>query len=281
MQVDEHVDGARVEVTRSRLSCGSPARHTWTPLMATSMPYGSNAAPVVPTAARTRPQLGSLPNTAALKRLLRATARPTSTASSSEAACTTSMAMTWEAPSAAACSCSARSAHTAVSAAWNAYASGTTPDAPLARSVTWSLADMQPSESRRSNVTRVDSRRAASSAAESRSASVVITTSIVASPGASLPAPLAMPPTVHPSSEDRTDCFGFVSVVMMARAASSPPPSASATATRATPSSSFSSGSCSPMRPVLQTSTSPLETSSARPTASALACVTWKPGDPV
>src|SRR3546814_18972513 len=50
----------------------------------------------------------SLPKIAALKRLLRATERPTSTASSSLAAWVTSMRMSWLAPSASDCSCSAR-----------------------------------------------------------------------------------------------------------------------------------------------------------------------------
>src|SRR5664279_4141372 len=51
----------------------------------------SNAASVVPIAASTRPQLGSLPKIAALNRLLRATERPTTTASSSLAAPMTSI----------------------------------------------------------------------------------------------------------------------------------------------------------------------------------------------
>ena len=52
------------------------------PFIVTSRVAGSKAARVVPTAASTRPQLGSLPKTAHLKRLLRATARATSSASS-------------------------------------------------------------------------------------------------------------------------------------------------------------------------------------------------------
>ena len=59
----------------------------------TSIMWSVNAAAVVPTLARTRPQLGSLPNTAALKRLLRATLRATSTASSSLTALRTVIAM--------------------------------------------------------------------------------------------------------------------------------------------------------------------------------------------
>ena len=60
-------------------------------------------------AASTRPQLGSWPKTAHLKRLLRAIARPTCTASSSDAAWRTSMAIVCAAPSASASSCRARS----------------------------------------------------------------------------------------------------------------------------------------------------------------------------
>ena len=58
--------------------------------------------------------------------------------------------------------------------------------------------------------------------AASTSASVVRTTSIVASAGASMPAPLAMPPTTNPSP-CATACFGTVSVVMIASAATAPP----------------------------------------------------------
>jgi hypothetical protein len=50
---------------------------------------------VVPMAASTRPQFGSLPNSAHLSRLFRRDARPTSTASSSEAAPATSMVMSF------------------------------------------------------------------------------------------------------------------------------------------------------------------------------------------
>ena len=58
-----------------RSSAAAPSRQTQTPLSATSRCSGSNAASVVPTAARTRPQLGSSPWRAHLSRLLRATAR--------------------------------------------------------------------------------------------------------------------------------------------------------------------------------------------------------------
>ncbi len=64
-----------VRSTSARSSPTPPARQTWTPFIVTSRAAGSKAARVVPTAARTRPQLGSLPKIAHLKRLLRATAR--------------------------------------------------------------------------------------------------------------------------------------------------------------------------------------------------------------
>ena len=105
------------------------------------------------------------------------------------------MAIILLAPSASSWSCRARSAHTSVSTPVNSARSGVTPDAPLAISSTVSLVDMQPSVSSRSKVTAVAERSAASSWSGARSASVVSTHSMVARPGASIPAPLAIPPT--------------------------------------------------------------------------------------
>ena len=113
----------------------------------------SKAAVVVPMAESTRPQFGSSPWMAHLSRLLRDTARPTSSASSSVAAPTTSISMSLDAPSASAMSCRARSAHTAVDrVCQRQLRRASTPDAPLASSNTVSLVDMQPSESMRSKV---------------------------------------------------------------------------------------------------------------------------------
>ena len=95
------------------------------------------------------------------------------------------------------------------------------PLAPLASKVTVSLVDMQPSESSRSKETRVAARSARSAVVRRRTASVVSTTSIVASWGASMPAPLAIPPTDHPSPSTTT-CLLTVSVVMIASAAAVP-----------------------------------------------------------
>ena len=114
------------------------------------------------------------------------------------------MAMCLVAPSASAMSCWARSWQAAVTAAVSSsLASAATPEAPLASSSTVSLVDMQPSESIRSKVSRVASRSAASS--------VVGAGDRVGgeharawwpAPGASMPAPLAIPPTVQPSPVD-------------------------------------------------------------------------------
>ena len=131
-----------------------------------------------------------------LSRLFRATARPAVTASASEAAPTTSIVIIFSAPSASSWSCRARSAHTSVSVSVNSRLSADTPAAPLAISSTVSLVDMQPSVSSRSKVIAVAVRSAASSSAGGSSASVVSTHSMVARPGASIPAPLAIPPMV-------------------------------------------------------------------------------------
>ena len=121
---------------------------------------GSNAALVVPTAASTRPQFGSSPSIAHLSRLHRAIARPTSTASGSDAAPMTSIVMALLAPSASCCIWPARSAQAAVSSAVNSAGSGVDAAAPLASSSTVSFVDMQPSVSSRSKVVPTASRSA-------------------------------------------------------------------------------------------------------------------------
>ena len=185
--------------TSSRGSPIPPSRQTWMPLKKTSSRSASKTASVTPMADSTRPQFGSPPKIAHLNRLLRATSRPTVSASRSDAAPTTSRAISCLAPSASAISWHARSWQSSLSAAVNSRASGVTPLAPEASNSTVSLVDMQPSASALSKLTRLASRSAASRAGASRSASVVSTTSIVASPGASIPAPLAMPPMLQPS----------------------------------------------------------------------------------
>ncbi len=265
----------------ARSSAAAPSRQTHTPLRATARCSGWNAASVVPTALRTRPQLGSSPWMAHLSRLLRATERATVTASSTVAARVAVTAMLFVDPSASSTSCRARSAHTDSTAASRASSPGATPDAPDASSSTVSLVDMQPSESTRSNVVLVARRSTASSRSAGTTASVVRTTSMVASPGASMPAPLAIPPTRKPPAPTASDCLGTESVVMIARAASSAPDTASSGTAASTPASSRSIGRRSPIRPVEQTATSPADSSSAIATHSAVAWVSWKPAGPV
>ena len=131
------------------------------------------------------------------------------------------MAMSWSAPSASRSSCMARSVQSWVSASVKSGSGGVIPLAPLAISVTVSLVDMQPSESSRSKLTRVAARSAGSRSAAGTTASVVRTTSIVASCGASMPAPLAIPPTDQPAPST-TACLLTESVVMIASAAPLP-----------------------------------------------------------
>src|SRR5499433_2523150 len=69
--------------TLDRSSAAQPLRQTHTPLIATLIRSGSNAASVVPTAESTRPQLGSAPAMAHSSRADRATARPAVTVSAS------------------------------------------------------------------------------------------------------------------------------------------------------------------------------------------------------
>src|SRR5665647_2394642 len=104
--------------TRCRGSYAPPARQICTPLMVTSSASGSKAATssgTVPTWARIRPQLGSLPKIAALNRLDRVTARATARAAPVVAAFSTRAAMSCVAPSASSISARDRLAQACVS----------------------------------------------------------------------------------------------------------------------------------------------------------------------
>ena len=159
--------------------------------------------------------------------------------------------------------------------------SGRTSLAPEASSATVSLVDWQPSESSRSKVRRVAARSAASHAAASTSASVVSTTSMVASAGASMPAPLAMPPTVQPPGERCAAAFGRVSVVMIARAASSPPVVAERGGRRHHPGEDPLPAEQRPDQAGGADQHVHRRDRERRPTSSAVACVTWNPPRPV
>ena len=96
------------------------------------------------------------------------------------------------------------------------------PEAPLLITITVSLVDMQPSLSTRSKLSPAGLGQLITQPAGSTTASVVINTSMVARPGASMPAPLAMPPTDQPSSAS-WPAWPPMSVVMIASAAACPP----------------------------------------------------------
>ena len=108
---------------------------------------------------------------------------------------------------------------------------------------------------------------------------------MVARPGASMPAPLAMPPMVNcvPSAAVpvKTACLDTESVVMIAVAAAGPPSAARAAVAEPIPARIFSMGSCSPISPVEQTTTSVAETPRASAVFSAVVCVFWNPWGPV
>ena len=129
-----------------------------------------------------------------------------------------------------------------------------------------------------------DARRGAQSrrraAPPSATASVVRTTSIVARPGASMPAPLAIPPTAKPSAVS-TACLATVSVVMIASPRRRRPRRDRAACAAVTPGSSRSIGRRSPISPVEQTATSPAPQPRRSATCSAVAWVSWKPSGPV
>ncbi len=108
------------------------------------------------------------------------------------------------------------------------------------------------------------------------------TQSIVARPGASMPAPLIMPPTVTPASLTATACLATVSVVRIASAAAAPPSAPSAVdgayrrrAAAGPSAGTRRSGRCSRPRPRRH------RTPGSSATCSAVWCVSAKPRGPV
>ena len=127
--------------------------HTGEPLNDTVIRSGSRVTPGArPTAASTRPQLGSDPNSAVLTRLSRAIERAADSAWSSEAAPVTVTVTRLVTPSASACSCAHRSSQTRSTASSRSVCGGAIPLAPDASNSTVSLVEQQPSMSSRSNV---------------------------------------------------------------------------------------------------------------------------------
>ena len=152
------------------------------------------------------------------------------------------------------------------------------PRSPAASPGRWSTC------SRRVEPVEADAGRGAQRGVELRrtssTASVVITTSIVARPGASIPAPLAMPPIVQPSAVADRGLRVGVGRDDRGRGIQ-PAVGGERGGGRRDPRHELVDRSWSPIRPVEQTSTSPALTSSASATASAVACVVWKPSAPV
>jgi hypothetical protein len=171
--------------------------HTGWPLKLTEILSATMVTGAMPTAARVRPQFGSEPNMAHLNRLSRPRIRAATLASASVSVPVTVMATRLVTPSASAWSCLARSMHTAWTAVESSSSDGVTPDAPLAMRITVSLVEVEPSMSMQSKETSADDLRYG--AGSSTWASVVSTTSMVASDGAIMPTPLAMPPRDQPS----------------------------------------------------------------------------------
>ena len=125
------------------------------------------------------------------------------------AARATSTAMLLVAPSASSTSCRARSAQTGSTAASSASSPGV--DAGRAGGQQQhgvvgghAAVGVDPVEGRARSPAAAPRR----AGRPSTTASVVRTTSMVASPGASMPAPLAMPPTGKPPAPTATDCLG-------------------------------------------------------------------------
>src|SRR6478609_8813386 len=160
-----------------------PSIHTGEPLNDTLIRSASSVTGAMPTAASTRPQFASEPNSAVLTRLSRATTRAAVSASSSDAAPVTVTTMRLVTPSASDCNCAHRSSHTRSTASSSSLWLGLISLAPEASSSTVSLVEQLPSTSRRSKVSAVAFRSAWSKAAESATASVVITVSMVAADG--------------------------------------------------------------------------------------------------
>ena len=146
---------------------------------------------------------------------------------------------------------------------------------PLANRSTVSLVEVSPSTEIILKVSLISSERAFCSSSLVIAASVVINPSMVHIFGWIMPEPLHIPPIVTvlpPISICAPTYFGFVSVVMMALAASRPSFSlpSFAAANFSTPAAIRSMGSCMPMTPVDATSTESSGTSSALAAASAV-----------
>ena len=151
---------------------------------------------------------------------------------------------------------------------------------PLASTITVSLVEVQPSTLRMLKEAATASASAGASNSAGAAASVVRTASIVAMFGASIAAPLAMPPTTKPSPRTSVS-LRTVSVVRIASAAWVPPSGESAPTRGTTPCSIASIGSGMPMSPVEQTRTADGSHPRRSPTSSHVRSAWRRPASPV
>ena len=191
---------------------------------------------------------------------------PRSASSSVAAPATVDAARPWWRPRRRRPSAAASDRHTSATPAARSSGVAGGPATPLARTITVSLVDVQPSTTsavEASRATAAPQRRCSS--AGSTAASVVSTASIVAMFGASIAAPLAMPPTVTPPpSTDDLLAIGVGGHDRLGRVGAAVGAAARRPA-RGCRRAIASIGSGMPMRPVEHTSTS----SAAQPSSSA------------
>ena len=200
----------------SRSSPMPPLRQIWTPFIDTSSWPGRSAAVVVPTAESTRPQLGSLPKMAVLKRLERATR-----AADLDGVVLAGRADDLDGDVVAGAlgvgdqlpgQVGADRGHRVGRTRPASTASRPTRRRPAAPRCRWWTCSRR---SRPGRSVAVASRRAASSVAGVDDGVRGEDHEHGGQAGASMPAPLAMPPTDQPSPPAR-GCLGTVSVVMIA-----------------------------------------------------------------
>ncbi len=235
--------------------------------------------PAAPRSLPIRPQYGSSPNHEHFVSWLRAMARAPMSASASLPAPRTSTRTTLVAPSASPTICAARLKQASARASVNSVPA-TGPRRPEASTITVSFVDVHPSLTMRLKLASTAARSDSCNMSGSAAASVVRTASIVAMFGASIAAPLAMPPTQKPGRTTRLS-LGTVSVVMMARAAAVPPWAERAAWASAAPPSTASMGNGMPIRPVEHTSTCSGGQPRARPAAPAIRSAWTRPVEPL
>ncbi len=154
----------------------------------------------------------------------------------------------------------------------------------MARRNTQSLVLICPSTEMRLNVRPTSRASRLRATPDSRPASVVTTQSMVAMPGAIMPAPLAAPASRTTPSRvvtSKAHCLAKRSVVMMLSAKAGPPSGPSEAAAAAIPAVARAGSSGTPMMPVEPTATRAGVVPSASAHARCMSRATARPGPPV